>query len=164
MQQQQPSKTLEKLAAHLGRSAPSTAASPAAQLCGAAAPWTVAKPGDPPTDVLAQFDLTGQVRRCLQTHRNMPNSHVTVMRRQVALITGGTGWLGAAFAECLAEAGASVVVSSTTLSRAEAAAAALPTKSGGGQTHYGIEMTQMNEVSAPMDRLQSLRSLTACAG
>ena len=40
----------------------------------------------------------------------------------VALITGGTGYLGSAFASCLAEVGASVIISSTTLSRGEARA------------------------------------------
>ena len=70
----------------------------------AAADWWVAPPGAP-QNVLDQFDMTGKV----------------------ALITGGTGWLGSAFAAALAEVGATVVVSSTSLERA-AAAALFPTR------------------------------------
>jgi NAD(P)-dependent dehydrogenase (short-subunit alcohol dehydrogenase family) len=45
---------------------------------------------------------------------------------KAALITGGTGWLGTALARALAEAGASVVVTSRDRGRAQAAADALP--------------------------------------
>jgi NAD(P)-dependent dehydrogenase (short-subunit alcohol dehydrogenase family) len=45
---------------------------------------------------------------------------------KVVLLTGGTGHLGSAMARALAEAGASVVVTSRDAARAEAAAAALP--------------------------------------
>lgn len=59
----------------------------------------------PPTNsVLNQLDLTGKV----------------------ALVTGGAGHLGAAFASALAEAGAQVVVTSRDQKRATEAAAALP--------------------------------------
>ena len=43
-----------------------------------------------------------------------------------ALVTGASGYLGGALARALAEAGATVVVSSRELSRAESAAASLP--------------------------------------
>ena len=55
---------------------------------------------------------------------------------KVALITGGTGWLGSAFSRALAEAGASVVVASRDATRGSTAAAQLP--SPGGATHYGV--------------------------
>ena len=48
------------------------------------------------------------------------------LRGKAALITGGTGHLGAAMARALAEAGASVVVASRDAGRARAAAAELP--------------------------------------
>lgn len=74
-------------------------------------------------NVLQQFDMSGSV----------------------ALITGGTGWLGSAFAEALAEVGATVIVASTSLSRAQAAAEALPRPSG--QAHCGVELNHMIEGS-----------------
>ena len=60
---------------------------------------------------------------------------------RAALITGGSGWLGTSFARALAEAGASVVVSSRDKARAEESAAGLP--SPGGATHYGVELDHM---------------------
>ena len=69
-------------------------------------------------NVLAQFDLTGRT----------------------ALNTGGTGWLGTAFSNALAEAGASVVIASRDRDRARAAAAKLP----GDAPHSGVELDQMN--------------------
>lgn len=45
---------------------------------------------------------------------------------RTALVTGGTGYLGTAFSQALAEAGASVVISSRDASRAQAAASQLP--------------------------------------
>ena len=60
---------------------------------------------------------------------------------KVALVTGGTGYLGTAFCNALAEAGASVVISSRDAARAEQAAAMLP--SPGGAAHYGVELDQM---------------------
>ena len=58
-----------------------------------------------------------------------------------ALITGGTGWLGTAFSEAMAESGASVMVGSRDLERAQAAASKLP-KSGGAE-HHGVRLDQM---------------------
>ena len=73
--------------------------------------------------VLEQFDMSGSV----------------------ALITGGTGWLGSAFAAALAEVGATVVISSTSSKRAVEAAAELPTPQG--QTHHGVVLDHMDEGS-----------------
>ncbi|WP_406697933.1 SDR family NAD(P)-dependent oxidoreductase [Singulisphaera sp. Ch08] len=60
---------------------------------------------------------------------------------KVALITGGTGHLGSAMARALAEAGASVVITSREAARAEAAAAALPRR--GEATHLGLALDHM---------------------
>ena len=57
---------------------------------------------------------------------------------KVALITGGTGWLGTSLSRALAEAGAAVVISSREASRASDAAAGLPTP--GSATHYGVAL------------------------
>ena len=54
------------------------------------------------------------------------------------LITGGTGWLGRAFSRALAEAGASVVVSSRDAARAKEAASKLPTPND--SRHHGVQL------------------------
>lgn len=64
---------------------------------------------------------------------------------QVALITGGTGHLGSSFARALAEAGATVVIASRDLTRAEAAAAELPVPNGA--SHFGVAIDQLDEDS-----------------
>ena len=64
---------------------------------------------------------------------------------KVALVTGATGYLGTAFANALAEAGASVVISSREKSRAREAADKLP--SSGGATHHGVTLDQMDGAS-----------------
>jgi NAD(P)-dependent dehydrogenase (short-subunit alcohol dehydrogenase family) len=64
---------------------------------------------------------------------------------KVALITGATGHLGTAFANALAEAGASVIISSRDRGRAREAAAKLP--SPGGATHHGVTLDQMDGAS-----------------
>jgi gluconate 5-dehydrogenase len=61
---------------------------------------------------------------------------------RVALVTGGTGWLGTAFAEALAEAGARVVVSSRERGRAEEAATRLPRPAG--VEHVGVALDQLD--------------------
>jgi len=60
---------------------------------------------------------------------------------KVALITGGTGHLGGAMARALAEAGASVVLTSRDADKAEASAAALPKSRG--NSHVGISLDHM---------------------
>lgn len=66
---------------------------------------------------------------------------------KTALITGGTGYLGASMAAALAEAGASVIVGSRDAQRARAAAAALPVQ--GQARHVGVALDHM-----AADRLQ----------
>lgn len=64
---------------------------------------------------------------------------------KTALISGATGHLGSALSRALAEAGASVVVSSREEHRAQSAAAALP--SPNGAPHYGVQIDQLDEAS-----------------
>jgi gluconate 5-dehydrogenase len=67
------------------------------------------------------------------------------LRGKTALITGATGHLGSAMADALAEAGASVVVSSRTLASAQAAAQRLARVEGA--RHFAVEMDHMDEQS-----------------
>jgi gluconate 5-dehydrogenase len=60
---------------------------------------------------------------------------------KTALVTGGTGHLGAALARALAEAGAAVVVGSRDPARARTAAAALPTPAAA--RHHGVGLDHM---------------------
>lgn len=55
-----------------------------------------------------------------------------------ALITGGTGWLGSALSRSLAEAGASVILTSRDKARAQSAADALPRADGA--RHRGLAL------------------------
>lgn len=64
---------------------------------------------------------------------------------RVALLSGGTGYLGSAFAAALAEAGARVVISSRDGERAEAVAAKLPKP--GDAEHLGVQIDQTDEES-----------------
>lgn len=64
---------------------------------------------------------------------------------RTALVTGASGYLGAAFARALAEAGATVVASSRELKRSLDAAAALP--SPGDAKHYGVVIDHLDERS-----------------
>jgi gluconate 5-dehydrogenase len=64
---------------------------------------------------------------------------------RTALVTGASGYLGAAFAQALAEAGASVIASSRDVTRAKDAAAALPCH--GGATHHGVVIDHLDERS-----------------
>src|SRR2546422_690622 len=64
---------------------------------------------------------------------------------KVALITGGTGHLGSSMSRALAEAGASVVLTSRESARARAAAEALPKV--GQARHHGIVLDQMDPSS-----------------
>lgn len=57
---------------------------------------------------------------------------------KVALITGGTGHLGSAMARALAEAGASVIITSRDATRAQLAAAALPCQNTA--QHFGAQL------------------------
>ena len=64
---------------------------------------------------------------------------------RVALVTGGAGYLGMAISAALAEAGASVVISSRDLSRAESAVSQLPRQ--GKANHFGVSIDHKNEDS-----------------
>jgi gluconate 5-dehydrogenase len=61
---------------------------------------------------------------------------------KVAIVTGGTGHLGSALSRALAEAGATVVVTSRDADRARAAAAELP-----GSGHLGVALDHMEPAS-----------------
>ena len=64
---------------------------------------------------------------------------------RVALITGGSGFLGQSMSRALAEAGASVVVGSRELSRAQQVVADLPSPKGAA--HHAVTLDQMDENS-----------------
>lgn len=67
---------------------------------------------------------------------------------KVALITGGSGYLGKSFSRALAEAGASVVIASRVKDRAEQVAAELPSPSPPGRAvHFGVQLDQLDEAS-----------------
>ncbi len=77
----------------------------------------------------------------------MPESEPTVQQLfdlsgKVALVTGGTGFLGSAISRALAEAGASVVISSRDRDRARTAAEGLPTV--GEARHTGVRLDHMD--------------------
>lgn len=64
---------------------------------------------------------------------------------KVSLVTGGCGYLGTALARSLAEAGATVIISSRDEDRAVEAAAALPRL--GATEHYGVALDHLDEDS-----------------
>lgn len=66
---------------------------------------------------------------------------------KVALLTGGCGHLGAALARALAEAGASVVLTSRDEAKAQAAASQLPVSNGA--RHWGIGLDHMDPATLP---------------
>ncbi|MDG2391481.1 MAG: SDR family oxidoreductase [Planctomycetaceae bacterium] len=64
---------------------------------------------------------------------------------RVALVTGGAGYLGSSMCGALAEAGASVVISSRDLERAKSAASELPIV--GEARHFGVVLDHTDEDS-----------------
>ncbi len=91
---------------------------------------------NPEATIPALFDLTGKT----------------------ALISGAGGWLGSAMSRALAEAGANVITTSRDLSRATAAAAALPVTEN--NTHHGVVMDHLDEASIE----QGFAGALACTG
>lgn len=77
---------------------------------------------------------------------------------KVALISGASGYLGTAFSFALAEAGATVIVSSRDQARADEAASRLP--SPGGAKHYGVVLNQVDDES----RQKGFEEAVACCG
>ena len=75
---------------------------------------------------------------------------------KVALVTGGTGHLGSSISRALAEAGATVVISSRERSRAQNAAAQLPTP--GAAEHFGVQLDHLDEASLKGGFEETLRS------
>jgi NAD(P)-dependent dehydrogenase (short-subunit alcohol dehydrogenase family) len=67
------------------------------------------------------------------------------LKGRVVLITGGSGFLGQSLCNALAEAGASVVVGSRDLQRADAAIATLPVTDGA--RHHAVVLDQLDEES-----------------
>ena len=79
---------------------------------------------------------------------NEPTIHqLFSLRGKTALITGGCGHLGSAMARGLAEAGASVILTSRNVAKAEAAAALLPREEG--PTHFGLALDHMQPETLP---------------
>ena len=74
----------------------------------------------------------------MPTHSEPTVHELFDLTGKVAVVTGGTGWLGGAFCRALAEARASVVISSRDAARAADAAAKLPVHGGAG--HHGVEI------------------------
>lgn len=74
---------------------------------------------------------------------------------RVALLTGGSGYLGSAMARALAEAGATVVLTSRSEERATAAAAALP--GPGGAQHLGIRLDHRDPESLERGFTEAVR-------
>lgn len=64
---------------------------------------------------------------------------------RVALVTGGSGYLGTAIAEALAELGARVIITSRDAAKAQAAAKRLPETA----RHDGIALNQLDTASLP---------------
>lgn len=80
----------------------------------------------------------------------MPDSEPTIrelfdLTGRVAVVTGGTGHLGSAMSRALAEAGASVVITSRDEEKAKAAAGALPSE--GEVVHHGVALDHMDPTS-----------------
>ncbi|NJN19462.1 MAG: SDR family oxidoreductase [Oscillochloris sp.] len=66
------------------------------------------------------------------------------MRGRVAIVTGACGWLGSAMSRGLAEAGATLVVTSRDAQQAAEFAAALP-----GENHLGLALAQSDTAAIP---------------
>ncbi len=67
------------------------------------------------------------------------------LKDKVAIVTGASGWLGSAMSHALAEAGATLVVTSRTEQKANEFAATLP-----GDNHIGLAFSQDDTDSIPL--------------
>jgi gluconate 5-dehydrogenase len=74
---------------------------------------------------------------------------------RVAMVTGGTGHLGRAMAEALAEAGASVVITSRSEDKAAKAAQLIPSS---GAIHCGVQLDHLDDRSIERAFAQTLRT------
>lgn len=74
---------------------------------------------------------------------------------KVALLTGGCGHLGSAMAAALAEAGASVVITSRSADKARAGAAALPRR--GEARHHGVTLDHMDPATLDQRFAEALK-------
>ena len=81
----------------------------------------------------------------MDSHHSPSVAELFDLRGRVALITGGTGYLGTAMATALAEAGARVVISSRDKRRAVEAATRLPAMST--ESHFGVAINHLDEAS-----------------
>ncbi len=82
-------------------------------------------------------------------------SELFSLKGKIALISGASGYLGSAMADALAEAGASVVVSSRNLQQAQQVAEKLPRVDDA--VHYGIQLDQMEEDSIQLGFDQAIQ-------
>ncbi len=80
-----------------------------------------------------------------QTNQEPTIQELFDLSDRVALVTGGAGYLGTAISTALAEAGASVVISSRDVDRATSAAAALPRP--GGAQHHAVKLDHKDDTS-----------------
>ncbi len=84
---------------------------------------------------------------------------------RIALVTGGTGGIGAAVCRTLAEDGLTVVVTDRDLAAAQALAAHLP---GSGHVGLSVDVSDEREVERLYDRIESslgpVSVLVTCAG
>ena len=81
---------------------------------------------------------------------------------KVALISGASGYLGSAMSSALAEAGATVIVTSRDADRAAAAAAALPQP--GNASHHALVMDQHDPQSIEMRVCEQNAAATSGGG
>jgi NAD(P)-dependent dehydrogenase (short-subunit alcohol dehydrogenase family) len=76
----------------------------------------------------------------------MANTHdLFNLQGKCALVTGGTGWLGTAFAQALAEFGCTVIIAGRDQNNCQAGADKLAADTG--RKHFGVALDQMDEAS-----------------
>lgn len=96
----------------------------------------------------------------------MPNSYIDSLfslSGQVAVVIGGTGVLGGALCEGLAQAGADVVVAGRSHERGAERVAAIE-KLGGKASYEEVDVTSRDSMTALRDRFVQVDVLVNCAG